>query len=1222
MSRLWHKDGLSRKQRLLNAEVPGFFRIFENDVHILTGRAMEIARILRYFNLENQPEGYFNEVLEKNAFVILTRINLWDVDGEKKLFLNFFEHDYYEPEEKCGVLIARLLELIQSFDLWLHYIAFSELNGARLSLHKDLRNQISVNLKLPAAQLSKFIEKDYPELPFPPLKGVWRVEGDIPRPVDQPLNFLKSTFYRLINSLKLLQENSEMYYQEIITAGNLDPSMSLLVAFFKNYSVVTEAFNRRWQAYPDFYLNHILKATPQDIVPDCTFLMFKKSATIKTVFLDKGTEFIGGKDLQGRDIRYRSLEEMVINNVSLEKVYSLYLEQDTEIVPAGEFNYVTAIRKSEVSHYIDVEPGGFLKSQPQPLFENKGKKSINEMGDVIHYTSVGMMIESWVLLLQEGVRNVTVKFMTTSKTAETFQKMIRDISKQWDTSERETTYKILNDIFYLEISTGEGWSSIANYSVDYKSNEEGRYLQLRFSLHENYPPTTPCSEIHSGAGLCHSPVLKILINRDTWLFPFSWLKDFEMEKIRIEVDVSGVTQLQIYNELGQLDNSKPFYPFGVIPRKGSWLVVGNYEMAMKKVKSFDLNLKWLQLPGNDYGFCDYYQHYGKEINNCSFKVKAQALYNRKWEDVAGGKSFFLFNTLSLTNEIITLPQGTLSEYSSIAGIQLPDFGIGPLEEEKFRYNMFAKGGFIRLALSEPEMGFGHMEYQRLLSDTLIQKARSKNLVPMPKPPFSPQLEKMELNYHSEDEIKLLANEMEQKNKIYYLFPLGERLEYPRLVGKRLKFLPDLGSRGNLLFGLKNVKGGETIRLFIDFLPREREIDKRQFPTVKWFLGDGYDWTMLSEQQILVDTTRHFLESGLIEIRLPKELPDHRHCVDGLHWLRAGIEEHVNNVSHILGFYLNVAKVQLDVAGGVDNTLLGKGLPAGSITKAVRKIPGISEIVQIVPSWGGRIREDRSQTRIRLSERISHRHRAVTAADYEKMVLEAFPQVQKVKCLPGLDSKGQRRGVVTVVVFQKQPPMAKQTYPKANCKLLLDIEEYLGRYAGSFAIVDAINPVYEEIQVRCKVKLREVRADGYFIRKLNKLVNEHIAFWQKTGDSPVFGHSIALTDLANLIRGEEYVEYLSNFSVLHLKETGDRVYQLQEFEEFAVTTSNDDEEKQRVRQLLNEKRESQKEIQQISPSQSWAILVPAYRHLIVTDKEEQNDKAGIDDLELGNTFVIG
>ncbi|TAJ12208.1 hypothetical protein DMA11_13740 [Marinilabiliaceae bacterium JC017] len=1222
MSKLWKKDGLSQRKRRMNAEISGFFRIFENDIHILTGRAMQIARFLRYYSLQNQPDGYFNEVLEKNALIVLMQINLLDVDGEESVFQNVVNHDYHKEKEKHRVLITIILKLIRLFDLWLLSISRSELNGQVLSLHKDIRNQISVNLKLPAARVIEFTQQEYPELHVPSLRGVWRGGKEIQLNSGQPLYFLKSTFYRLISSVKLLQDNAETYYQEIITAGDLDPSVSLLMGFLKNYSSVTANFNHRWQEYPSFYLDKILKAQPKRIVPDFTYLMFKLSPSAETVFLEKGTEFIGGKDSLGLDIRYKSQEETIVNNVSLEKVYNLFLEKDQEIVPARDFKFVTAIRKIDISQYVEAEPGSFLKSQPHSLFENKGKKSINEINDVVHYTSVGMMIESWALLLREGSRHVTLRFQATSKSSDIFKAMIKVVSEQWETSEREAVYKVLKDIFYLEISTTEGWHQIENYAVDYETTGEKKGLRLNFSLPEVFPPTSPCSEIHHVNGSCNAPALKVLINRDSWLFPFSWLKDFEIEKVKIEAEVFGATQVQIYNELGQLDNGMAFYPFGAIPRKGSWLVVGNYEMALKNIRSVDLNLKWLQLPGDDYGFFDYYQHYGKEIDNCSFRVKAQVLNNRKWEDVTGRNSFFLFNTVGSGNEASTLPRAPLAEQSVIKEIRLPDFGMITPEEDKYRYSVFAKSGFIRLLLTAPEMGFGHQEYQNILTDALIQKVRSKNLVPMPKPPFSPQLEKIEVNYHSNDEINMSVGESVQKSRIYHLFPYGEQIVYPKTMGQRLKFFPDLGNTGNLLFGLKNVKGGETITLFIDFLPREKEINNQQLPIVKWYWGDGYNWEKMPDHLILGDSTRNLLESGLIEIRLPKKLPDRQSSVEGLYWLRAGIDVHAENVSNILGFYLNVSKVQLDISGPVNNDVLAQGLPAGSITKAVRRIPGIAEIIQIVPSMGGKIKETPMEMRIRLSERISHRHRAVTPADYEKLVLETFPQVQKVKCLPGLDSKGQRRGVVTLVILQKQVSTVKHAYPKANCKLLLDIEEYLAKYASAFAIVDAINPVYEEIQVRCKVKLKEKRSDGYYIRKLNRLLNDNLAFWQKMGEAPVFGHTISLTDLANIIRGEEYVEHLSNFSVLHLKETGELVYELEELEESAQKQSLIDKEEERVSQRLNETKRNQRELEQISPSQPWAILVPAYRHLIVTDSEEQNDNAGIDDLEVGNTFVIG
>jgi hypothetical protein len=51
-----------------------------------------------------------------------------------------------------------------------------------------------------------------------------------------------------------------------------------------------------------------------------------------------------------------------------------------------------------------------------------------------------------------------------------------------------------------------------------------------------------------------------------------------------------------------------------------------------------------------------------------------------------------------------------------------------------------------------------------------------------------------------------------------------------------------------------------------------------------------------------------------------------------------------------------------------------------------------------PSFGGRETEDSSQFYKRVSERLRHKERAITIFDYERLVLESFPSIYKVKCV--------------------------------------------------------------------------------------------------------------------------------------------------------------------------------------------------------------------------------
>ena len=55
---------------------------------------------------------------------------------------------------------------------------------------------------------------------------------------------------------------------------------------------------------------------------------------------------------------------------------------------------------------------------------------------------------------------------------------------------------------------------------------------------------------------------------------------------------------------------------------------------------------------------------------------------------------------------------------------------------------------------------------------------------------------------------------------------------------------------------------------------------------------------------------------------------------------------------------------------------------------------------------GRPAEDRQSLLTRPSARLRHKQRAASPWDYERLVLEAFPHVFKVKCFPNMDTRSE------------------------------------------------------------------------------------------------------------------------------------------------------------------------------------------------------------------------
>ncbi|MFX5747813.1 hypothetical protein ABTE19_23095, partial [Acinetobacter baumannii] len=77
-------------------------------------------------------------------------------------------------------------------------------------------------------------------------------------------------------------------------------------------------------------------------------------------------------------------------------------------------------------------------------------------------------------------------------------------------------------------------------------------------------------------------------------------------------------------------------------------------------------------------------------------------------------------------------------------------------------------------------------------------------------------------------------------------------------------------------------------------------------------------------------------------------------------------------------------------------------PAGAITDLSKRNPAIESIWQPIASFGGRPPETGDDYNIRVSERLRHKERPLTALDISQFVLAKFPQVLKVKCIGAPD----------------------------------------------------------------------------------------------------------------------------------------------------------------------------------------------------------------------------
>lgn len=967
-------------------------------------------------------------------------------------------------------------------------------------------------------------------------------------------------FYGLLAGIRRVQDNYEKYLEEIEKQGRMDPALALLLVFVRNLGRVAGRFNDRWQGLADLYLEQVLHARPRGVQPDRVWLAFDKDAGTEDVVLKKGTGFMAECREGGVPLCYRSDEDCPVGEMRPGKMVSLFLESDPVLEPAATMGFTTAIWRKEFD--LENMEGG------QQLFG----------GDGARFISVGLVVESPMLLLGDGKRTVSLSFYLTAESVG----WLRGITEMCE------VWRLLADAFYLEASTEGGWTKITDYVLNFREEE---CLEFTFKLYDEFPAVIPCrSDVHRAD--TRMPALRILLNRDAWLFPYSWTKRMLFYKMKINARVEGSRKIKIYNELGEVDANMPFYPFGVQPERGNWMVFGSYELALKPVVKAGLTCRWMGLSRDPGGLAGYYAAYGEAVKNDSFRIRTEWLKDGKWEGAEeSGRSLFTVGD-----------EGVVDDTGYI--ICEPEKRMPPVRPGEQEYEWGRSGnGFMRVVFTAPEMGFGHKLYRRLFAEIMMRNSRRKKQLPVPAEPLSPQVDNLLLDYEAEEELLFKAGQVPGVTCLYHISPSVYDDMAPVPTNEPVRFVEGADNKFILSLGFKGAAGYNRLRFFIDFapylvesipdapLPEEGETAYPDVPVrhSSWSVFRAVGWASLPAVAVLRDDTEGFMRSGLIEIELPDVVTETDIRTDRLFWLRGEFSGTKNSFPTIRGIYMNVVEAVGEKGGKVG------GIPLGTVWKTEKNLPGIASVVQAATGSGGKGAESKEDMALRLATRIAGRGRVVTAGDYERAVLEHFPQVAKVKCLPAVDVKGwKRRGVVTVVVMQKRET---GEMPMCTNSLLLEVEERLGRLATRFAIIDVINPVYEEMTVRCRLVLMPGNVPGVVIKRLADKLNRIIAPWLAAGEMPEFGYGFSLQAVRNVLLEDAGVARLIGLSVLHVTPEKERVYRLNEY----------------IPDVENEVT--------VKASAPWCVAIPAANHLIGLAGDWQ-ERAGVGELEIGKTMIIG
>jgi hypothetical protein len=778
--------------------------------------------------------------------------------------------------------------------------------------------------------------------------------------------------------------------------------------------------------------------------------------------------------------------------------------------------------------------------------------------------------------------------------------------------------KLLNNIFEVSLTTATGWYTAANALVVRPQPRTGRSrsgLEILISLKPDVAPIVGYKpELHGENWATSLPVVRVSLRSDAGLYPYSLFEDVVLTVIDLSVEVAGLRDAVLAGDLGILDPSKPFPPFGPLPKVGSYFTVGSPEVACKHPTAFDIKLEWGGMPQGSGGFAKYYEGYESDFDsNEIFKASVSVLRDGSWQPQAANvQTLSLFHNEDASGKIanqsvLTVDENVLrSHFRSTAATVMED---GP------ELATDAANGLIRLQLTEPAYAFGHAEYPEVLSRAARQSLgrKFKRKERTPNLPYTPVVQKLSIDYRAKSSIRFGVESQpgagDAGDKVFHLHPFGIDQIFP---GGEVNptLMPRYESGGNLFIGLRaaDLVGKLTLLVYLkDKAALQRSKPKRQF---EWSYLANNQWKRLESKRILSDTTHHFVTSGIVTIDVPDEITrDNTILPTGLFWLWVSDRTAFDTFDALYSIQAQALKATR--IGSAE----GDMSPHATAMVPESALPGLLGVTQIGSAFGRRPAEDRASMRARVGERVRHKNRAQTPWDYERLVLERFPEVKKAKCFMSTrsDSGAQGTGTktrqaddavppgqVVVVVLPNLPsvPVFESRLAPGLDRLQLDsIKGYLQSLSPQTAIIAVSNPVYERIQVRCTVRLTPGYPTGASVKRIEQVIIESISPWHDSGYSPPrFDWRILAEDLEGWIGRLDCVESVSKLRLLHIVGDDDDSH---------VFNARDG---HRVEAML-----------------PGSITIPTHWHIVQLD-EHGADAAvgptGISHMKLGDTLIIG
>ncbi|MGK7908803.1 MAG: hypothetical protein AB4040_16465 [Synechococcus sp.] len=905
------------------------------------------------------------------------------------------------------------------------------------------------------------------------------------------------------------------------------PHVALFVVFLKLYEFLQADLNALPRLHLQHYYEKKLSLLRREAEADEVHVIFELARNAAPTRIKVHTSLDAGKVVDDKEKRSRPS----------------YYETQAELVVSAakvkEFRRLVGETYRNKKHFFSSVGASELEGKSWYTFGRK-QLDLDANQRFMSEAQIGFAIASPILLMAEGARKLTVR-----------------IDLSGSTAIGPSTLGLVS-AFTVDLTGVEGWLTPNSFTalLQHQPNSDLATLTIELSLDQTAPPIVAFdSTLHGdGAPAVSWPVLRCRLNGAAG--HYETLDGLTIEHLTLDVDVKGVKQLIVQNEQGLLTPEQPMALFGSQPRLGSSFYIGSAEVFSKHLNNLKLILEWQDVPKDLYAYYRaYFDSSDSQLTDTFssyFVAKVDLLYDHSWDH-----SLLSFQSLFNSNDDLARDRRVIEANDSAFRSALADTDDSPKPElrELGAYKADTKYGFIRLSLTGPSFGlpyvrqttfeaFGHQMFPKRYGTQAIALSQNQN-VELPNPPWTPTLASLSLDYCAS--VDIVPGTAHSENQFFRLEPFG----YSPASAQGSRLIPNLTDAdannlpfalGALYLGLENFTPPDNISLLFQIDRGTASATPVLAPTAtEWSYLSREGWKRLPRNAILNDSTYGFQQPGLVVLSVARDATTvHTIMPAGMVWLRALVRQAPESAARTHALHSQAAIARFSPTAGElssYNTHLQQGIAEHTIKRLKQRDAAIKSVSQPYRSYGGRASETDKAFFRRCSERLRHRNRAVTPWDFERLVLEQFPEVFKVKCLPHSTTDGtEKAGEAALVIVPnlRTVTIGNRLEPRPGEVLMNRIRDYINSgIASAFANVNVIPPAYEHILVDAQVAFQSGLDAGFYAGVLNQELSHFLSPWAyEDGRDITFGAQIYKSEILAFMEGRDYVDYITDFQLYH------------------------------------------------------------------------------------------